>query len=110
MIQETIAKIEARIAGAEPLTEAQRQELLDLLKALRKEIAPLTQTHHEQAQSIAGFAQVSAHEATRARPDPRLVKLSLEGLAGSVRDFEHSHPELVRVVNAISQTLANLGI
>lgn len=110
MIQETISKIEARIAAADSLTDSQKQELLDLLKALRTEIAPLARTHHDQAQSIAGFAQVSAHEATRAQPDPRLVRLSLEGLAGSVRDFEQSHPELVRVVNSISQTLANLGI
>lgn len=110
MTQETLSKIEARIAAADSLTGAQKQELMELLKALRTEIAPLAQTHRDQAQSIAGFAQVSAHEATRTRPDPRLVRLSLEGLAGSVRDFEHSHPELVRVVNAISQTLANLGI
>ena len=69
-----------------------------------------SKTQQEQAQSIAGFAEVSTHEATRTEQDPELLKLSLEGLGSSVRGFEESHPRLVQIVNSISSTLSNLGI
>jgi hypothetical protein len=39
-----------------------------------------------------------------------LLKLSLEGLRSSAGGFEGSHPRLVRIVNAVSNTLSNLGI
>jgi len=38
------------------------------------------------------------------------LQLSLNGLTSSVEEFEKSHPKLVQIVNAISNTLANLGI
>jgi len=110
MIEETIGKIEARIEGAEAIKEERRRELLQLLGTLKAEVAALSQTHGEQAQSIARFTEVSTHEATRAEQNPELLKLSLEGLGSSVRGFEESHPRLVQIVNAISSTLSNLGI
>jgi predicted transcriptional regulator len=110
MIEDTIGKIEARIQGAESVKEERRQELLQLLGTLKSEVAALSKTHGEQAQSIAGFTEVSTHEAIRAERNPELLKLSLEGLGSSAREFEESHPRLVQIVNAISSTLANLGI
>jgi len=110
MIEETIRRIEARIQGAESVKDERKGELLHLLATLKDEVAELSKTHGEHAESIAGFTQVSAHEATREPQDPELLKLSLEGLASSVEGFEQSHPRLVHAVNAISQTLANLGI
>ena len=110
MIEDTIGKIEARIEGAEAIKEERRRELLQLLGTLKSEVAELSKTHDEEAQSIAGFTQVSAHEATRAEQNPELLKLSLDGLGSSVRGFEESHPRLVQIVNTISNTLANLGI
>lgn len=110
MIEQTIEKIEARIQGADSINEERRRELLHLLGTLKSEVAELSKTHVEQAQSIAGFAELSAHEATRAEQNPRLLKLSLEGLGSSVKELEDSHPRLVQIVNAISNTLSNLGI
>jgi queuine/archaeosine tRNA-ribosyltransferase len=110
MLEDTIGKIEARIQNAETIKEDRRRELLQLLATLKAEVAELSKTHGEQAQSIAGFTQLSAHEATRAEQDPQLLKLSLEGLASSAAGFEESHPRLVQIVNAISNTLSNLGI
>lgn len=110
MIEDTIGKIESRIQSADSITEDRRRELLHLLGTLKSEIANLSKTHEEQAQSIAGFAEVSAHEATRTEQNPALLKLSLEGLGSSVSEFEKSHPQLVQIVNAISNTLSNLGI
>jgi Domain of unknown function (DUF4404) len=110
MIENTIGEIEARIQNTDAIKEERRQELLQLLGTLKSEVAKLEKTHEEQAQSIAGFTQVSAHEATRTEQNPELLKLSLTGLGSSVRGFEQSHPQLVRIVNAISHTLSNLGI
>ncbi len=110
MIEDTIDKIEAKIQSADTIKDERRQELLQLLSTLKSEVGQLSKTHEEQAQSIAGFTELSAHEATRAEQDPELLKLSLKGLSSSVAGFEESHPNLVRIVNAISHTLSNLGI
>lgn len=110
MIEDTIGKIEARIQSSDAIKDERRRELLDLLGTLKAEVADLSQTHGEQAQSIAGFTELSTHEATRSEQDPQLLKLSLEGLTSSVAGFEQSHPRLVQIVNTISHTLSNLGI
>ena len=110
MIEDTIQRIEARIQGAEAVSGERRQELLQLLGTLKSEVATLSQTHADAASSIAGFTDVSTHEATRAQPDPRLVELSLAGLAQSAKGFEASHPRLMQAVDAVSRALANLGI
>lgn len=110
MIEDTIGKIETRIQTADAVNEDRRQELLQLLGTLKAEVSQLSKTHGEQAQSIAGFTEVSAHEATRTDQNPELLKLSLAGLGSSVQGFEESHPRLVQIVSAISRTLSNLGI
>ena len=110
MIEDTIGKIESRIQATDAINQDRRAELLSLLHTLKSEVASLSKTHEEEAASIAGFTQVSAHEATRETQDPRLLRLSLDGLSSSVSGFEKSHPKLVQIVNAISNTLSNLGI
>ena len=81
-----------------------------MLGTLKSDDAQLSKTHGEQAQSIAGFTEMSTHEATRAEQNPELLKLSLQGLGSSVSVFEQSLPRIVQFVNAISNTLSNLGI
>ena len=110
MIEETISNIEARIEAADAIKEERRRELLQLLATLKAEVAELSKTHEDQAQSIAGFTELSALEATGTRKNPELLDLSLKGLTTSVSEFEESHPKLVQIANAISNTLANLGI
>jgi hypothetical protein len=110
MIQDTIAELEARIQTAESVKPESRAELLHLLSTLRDEIGRLSQTHDEDAESIARFTTVSAHEALREKRNPELMQLSLDGLSSSVGHFEKSHPNLVQIVNRICETLANLGI
>jgi queuine/archaeosine tRNA-ribosyltransferase len=110
MLEHTINKIEERLRKTESLNEGSKSELRYLLSTLKIEIADLSKTHNEQAESIAGFAQLSTHEATRKEKDPELLKLSVEGLGSSVRGFESSHPRLVNVVNAICSMLSDLGI
>ena len=110
MIEDTLAKIEARLAKAGVLAKDQRTELLGLLSTLRTEIGELSKTHSEQAQSITAFTEVSTHEATRVERNPQLLQLSVQGLSASVQGFEGSHPKLVEIVNAISLMLSNSGV
>jgi hypothetical protein len=110
MIEDTITKIEARLHNNSGISEEKRAELEQLLVKLKAEVAALSKTHAEQAESIAGFTEISAHEATREKQNPELLKLSLDGLTSSVAEFERSHPKLVTVVNAISKALSDVGI
>ena len=110
MIQKTIAELEARLEKVDSVKEENKAELLNLLSTLKSEIDELSKTHGEQAQSIAGFTSVSAHEAIRESKNPRLVQLALDGLSTSVSELEQSHPKLVDAVNRICVTLSNLGI
>lgn len=110
MIDETIKQIEARVQNAESLTPERRAELLELLAKLKGEAGELAKTHTEQAESIVGFTQLTAYEATRAAQDPQLVDLSTQGLRKSVAEFETSHPKLAQIVNSISTTLSSSGI
>lgn len=110
MIQKTIEHIEAKIRESASVSDEGRAELLELLAMLKSEVGELSKTHPEQAESISSFAQASAHEATRKEKNPVLLKLSLEGLGSSVKELETSHPDLLKIVNAVSQALANMGI
>src|SRR5208283_1741001 len=109
-MKDTISKIEERIRNAGALKDENRAELLELLGQLRSQIGALSKTNQEQAQSIEGFTQVSAHEATREERNPKSLNHSILGLESSVQDLEESHPQLVEVVNRIATTLANMGI
>lgn len=110
MIKDTLSNIEAKIQASDSIKDDRKRELLQLLGTLKSEIATLSRTDSERAQSIAGFTELSAHEATRAEQNPELLQLSLKGLTSSVGGFEKSHPQLVQLVNSISTMLSNLGI
>ena len=80
MIQETIEKLEARIAEAESLSPEKREELKGLLASLRSEVVDLAESEGDKARSIAGFAEVSTHEATRPDTNQDLLELAVKGL------------------------------
>ena len=90
--------------------EEDKKELLKLLSTLETEVLDLSKTHPEEAESITGFTQVSAHEATRGRRNEQLVHLSTKGLTSSIEGFESTHEELVRIVNSIAYILSNMGM
>jgi hypothetical protein len=113
MIEETIKKIETRITESrkgQGAPDKDMGELLGLLAQLKEEVSELSRTHAEHAESIAGFAKVSAHEAMRSDQNPELLRLSVKGLSSSVEGIESSHPSLVELVNRISVMLSNMGI
>jgi ABC-type transporter Mla subunit MlaD len=110
MLNETLARIEKTVSQASAIDDTTRKELLGLVGSLRSEVSQLAQTHDDHAQSIAGFAQVSTHEATRAEPNEQLLKHGLDGLSAAVREFEATHPRLTNTVNSIHQLLTNIGV
>ena len=110
MIRDRLDKIEEKLERSKIVKENDKAELLTLLSALRTEIADLSQTHREHAESIARFAELSTHEATRSEKSPALFDLSIKGLISSGQGFEISHPRLVGVINAFCNYLTDMGI
>jgi hypothetical protein len=110
MIRETIEHMEEKIRGADSIRGEDKQELLRLLSTLKTEVVALSKTDPDQAESIARFTGASMHEATRGQRNEQLVHLSLKGLSSSIEGFESSHADLVKIVNAISHMLANMGL
>jgi hypothetical protein len=110
MIQNRIEQIEAKIRGAQNVPEDVKGELLNLLATLRSETGDLANTHPEDAQSIAQFADASAHEVTRSERKPELLNAALQGLTSSADGLEASHPRIVEAVNRMALILSNMGI
>ena len=110
MIQDRLDKIEESLKQSKTVKESDKVELLTMLNALRTEIADLSLTNHEHAESIVRFAELSTHEATRGEKSPALFDLSIKGLTSSVQGFEISHPRLVGVINAFCNYLTDMGI
>lgn len=110
MIEDTIARIRERLDKSDALDETRRQEMSELLSTLSAEVKQLAETRGEHAESIGGFAELSAHEAMRLDRDPRLLQHALDGLSSSVDGFEVEHPKLVDIVNSICHMLSNIGI
>jgi hypothetical protein len=109
MLDETIARLQAEVESP-GMTPERRAELLRLLTTLRAEVAELGRTNAESATSIAAFAHLSAHEATRSRPRRELLELSLAGLRKSVDQLEATHPRLVEAAGSLARSLSGLGI
>ncbi len=110
MSLELISRIEGKLKEQPRLDEQSRQEMLDLLSALKAEMQQLAGTHDEHLESIAGFAGVAAHEAMRAEQNPALLRFAVDGLSMSGKELEAEHPRLTETANGICTMLANIGI
>jgi len=110
MIDQTIRDIESRIQAAKQLSFLQKKELQVLVSNLKVEVTSLSQTHREEAESIVGFAGLTAGEGLKEAKNPKLLAIALDGVRASVESFEKSHPSLTLTVNSISTYFANLGI
>lgn len=111
MIEETIARIEARLRSAAPMLDGTRAELLRLLDTLRAEVRQLPPAATPQAEKMASAVEASTEAAvTYAEGGVQYDEKPFHELAESVREFEGSHPRLVQTVNHLANTLAGLGI
>jgi len=110
MTDEHIEKTKSAIESAGNIPADKKAELLGLLSKLKPAIAKVSQTHREDAQSIARLVEASAQETIRAQKKPEPAKGHLQELKRSVRNFEASHPDLVAFVTEYSGFLSALGI
>ena len=110
MTDEHIEKTKSAIESAENIPADRKAELLDLLSKLKPAIAKASETHQEDAKSIARLVEASAHETIRAEKKPEQSKNLLDELKQSVQNFEASHPQLAAFVNQYSTLLSALGI
>jgi len=110
MTDEHIEKTKSAIESAENIPADKKSELLDLLSKLKPAIAKVSETHHEDARSIARLVEASAQETIRAQTKPELNKRLLHELKQSVENFEASHPQLAAFVTQYSTVLSALGI
>jgi hypothetical protein len=74
MTDEHIEKTKAAIESAGNIPADKKAELLDLLSKLKPAIAKVSQTHHDDAQSIARLVEASARETIRAEKKPEPIK------------------------------------
>lgn len=110
MLKDTISKMESIVQAANSVDDVKKNQLLQLIEQLKKEIVEVKEVDSEKFQSIANFANASTYEATKANKDPELLQISLDGLSKAVQRFEASHPDLVSVVNSICTSLSNSGL
>jgi Domain of unknown function (DUF4404) len=110
MTDEHIEKTKAAIESAENIPADRKAELLNLLSKLKPVIAKVSETHHDDAKSIARLVEASAHETIRAEKKPEHTNRLLHELKQSVENFETSHPELTAFVTKYSAVLSALGI
>ena len=110
MTDEHIEKTKSAIQSAENIPADRKTELLDLLSKLKPAIAKVSETHHEDARSIARLVEASAHQTIHTEKEPEQSKRLLGELKESVERFEVSHPQLAAFVTQYSTLLSALGI
>jgi Domain of unknown function (DUF4404) len=109
MTDEHIEKTKSAIESAENIPADRKAELLDLLSKLKPAIAKVSETHHEDAKSIARLVEASAQETIRPEKKPEHTNRLLHELKRSAENFEASHPELAAFVGKYSTLLSALG-
>lgn len=110
MIESRIQKIQSTIETSAKIPREAKAELLALVAGLKSEIETLSETHHEEASNITGFADASTEEAARAEKNPHQAETALDELRASIEGLEESHPKLVAAVNRFATALSNMGI
>src|SRR6266403_2223514 len=108
MSDEHLHRAESAVKTAGNISADKKVKLLGLLSRLKSAICDVSQTHAEDAQSVARLAEASAREATHKRPNQ--LEKTLRELKQSVDKFEASHPNLVIAVNEFATILAEMGI
>jgi ABC-type transporter Mla subunit MlaD len=110
MSDERIERTKSAVDAAGHIPADKKAALSAALSKLKPALAQISQTHHEDAESIARLVEASAHEATRRKKRPKLLNTLLHALKQSVDDFGASHPDLVAIITEYSTLLSAMGI
>jgi len=109
MALETLDRIQARVDAAPAISDEAREELTALVQQLRGEIECLPDAQSEDARSLAGFAELSAFEATRVSTSPDLLETGLDGVRHVVETLQERHPRLAEVANNFAMAIGRMG-
>lgn len=110
MIEDTFRKIQSQLDQSAELSSEHRSELNELIASLSQEVQTLSKSRPEDSNSISGYAQLSAQEATRDAKRPELLEHSLNGMKASIAGLEAEHPRITALVNRFTSLLSNMGI
>ena len=111
MIENRIELMVATIEMApNKISSGTRAEPLPQVAGLKSKIQTLSESHSEEAQSIAHFANAASHEVSRSRRNSQLTETALHGLGVSIQGLEDSHAVLVGSVNRFATALSNMGL
>jgi prefoldin subunit 5 len=110
MSDERIERTKSAVDAAGHIPADKKAALSAALSKLKPEVAQISQTHQEHAESITRLVEASAHEATRQQKRPEHLNRLSDELRKSVENFEGSHPRLVAFVTEYSALLSALGI
>src|SRR5436309_12743453 len=109
MSDERIEQTKSVVDAAGHIPAGKKAALSAALSKLKPEVAQISQTHREHAESIARLVEASAHEATRPEKRPENHnRLSYE-LRQSVEYFEGYHTRLVACEIEYSALMSDLG-
>jgi hypothetical protein len=89
MTDEHIEKTKSAIESAGNIPADKKAELLDLLSKLKPAIAKVSETHREDAQSIARLVEASAQETIRAQKKPERSKRLSDELNDPWKTLRH---------------------
>ena len=105
-----IEAIEKKIEATSQIDAKIKENLLDLMRSLKTELADLKENHPNTAHNIADKTQISTEKILTADNKQNELQENIDGLQETVEEFEVSHPKLVQVVNRLCMMLSDIGI
>ncbi len=105
-----IEAIEKKIEATSQIDAKIKENLLDLMRSLKTELADLKENHPNTAHNIADKTQVSTEKILTSDNKQNELQENIDGLQETVEEFEVSHPKLVQIVNRLCMMLSDIGI
>ena len=105
-----IEALETKIKSTSQIDDAIRNDLLDLMRSLKTELADLKEVHPDTAHNIADKTRVSTEQILSSSNKQGELQENIDGLQVTVEEFEVSHPKLVQVINRLCMMLSDIGI
>jgi mevalonate kinase len=104
--------IEKKIKTTPQIDAKIKEDLLDLMRSLKTELADIKNEHPKTADSIVDQTHSSAEQilCKNNSGEQKILQENIDDLQKTVDEFEASHPKLVQVVNRICMMLSDIGI
>ena len=102
--------IEKKIEATSQIDAKIKEDLLDLMRSLKTELAESKDISPDTAHSIADKTQASAEKILSSDKKKNELQENIDSLQETVGEFEVSHPKLVQVINRLCMMLSDIGI